>query len=267
MENKERAVCYIRLSQDDSKNPSLSPMNQEKICREYAESKTDKINEVYKDIKSGSNLNRRDFQRMMKDARAGMFKRIYAKKVDRISRDIADMENTIKELTSLGIILISCDGNNDPRQRQMFTMLAQWQIEEMRDKTEMQHSRLIKNNESVTRPALGYVLPIETQKFLPNGKRNPKFNPEAKKVFVIDEKKAEIIRGIFQTRAEGKSINKIAEKFRKPIRGIYLTLQNQIYIGVNCYKEKHYPGLHKPIISNELFDKVQKINKETSRKR
>ncbi len=260
-ENLNRAVAVIRLSQDDSKNPSLSPLNQEKICRSYAKERGDEIIEVYKDIKTGTNLNRPSFQRLMRDARDGKFKRIYCKTWDRISRDIADMENTIKELSGLGIIVISCDGNNDPKQRQMMTMMAQWMIEDARKKIDMQHSKLIKDSESCTRPAFGYFLPIETQKFLPNGKKNLKFNPDAKKVFEVNEKEANQVKRMFEMRANGISMKEISKEFNRPVRGIYLMLKNKVYSGILCYKGIYYQGLHQPIIEELLFNKVQEKNK------
>lgn len=267
-ENLDRAIGYIRLSQDDSKNPSLSPLNQERIINSYSEEekgdkKGENISEFYRDInRTGSNLNRDDFKRMMEDARKGQFKRIYIKMWDRLSRDMVDMELTIRELSKLGIVVISCDGSNDPKQRQMMTMLAQWTIEDSRKKTEINHKRLIKNSESLTRPPFGYKYPIETIKFLRNGRRNIKYDLEAKKIFEINEKEAEVVKLIFKMRIRRVSMNKIAEEVGKPVRGIYLMLRNKTYLGKNFYRGEEYPALHKPILDGKIFNEVQKINQE-----
>jgi hypothetical protein len=39
-----------------------------------------------------------------------------------------------------------------------------------------------------------------------------------------------------------------------------LTLKNRFYIGEVAYKGEHYPGLHEPILSRELFEGVQPAN-------
>jgi len=241
-ESQEKAVCYVRLSQDDPKNPSLSPINQEKICKNYAKEKGDEITLVYKDInRTGGNLNRNGIKQLIGDAKNDLFKRVYVKNWDRLSRDIIDMETTIRGLNNLGILVISCAGDNDPKARQVMTMAAQWELERMRDKTKQLHA--LKRIEGIptNSPPLGYKM------------------SKTDKRYVIDEEKALIVKRIFEMRKEGDSITTIAKELKMNAPTIYRMLQNRTYLGYNKYKEEWIKGRHFSIISEELFNQVNKI--------
>lgn len=241
--NQEKAVCYIRLSQDDSTNPSLSPMNQEKICKDYAKSKGDKISIVYRDInKSGTNLERSGFQKMMEDAKQGLFKRIYVKMWDRLSRDLVDMELTIKKLAQLGIIIVSSDGHNDPKERQVRALLSQWQIDDMREKTEMTHKLRIQEQIPLNPPPFGYSMSKKYKQFMPDGD------------------KAERVKEIFQMRLANCTIKEIADEFSMNTTTVYNLLKNRTYLGENLYRGNWYKGKHQPLITEETFQKCQKQN-------
>jgi site-specific DNA recombinase len=47
----------------------------------------------------------------------------------------------------------------------------------------------------------------------------------------------------------------------------YKMLKNRTYIGMAVHKGNAYPGGHKPIIEQALWDKVRSILKESPRKR
>lgn len=240
-ENNERAVCYVRLSQDDSKNPSLSPANQVKICKEYAESKGDTIAVVYSDVnKSGSNLQRSGFQNMMNDAKKGLFKRIYLKTWDRLSRDLVDMEHTIKNLAKSGIVVISSDGHNDPKERQVRALVAQWTLDDLREKSENLHKLKIKEQVPLNPPPFGY-------------KMSKKY-----KHYIVEGEKAETVKEIFERKSYGESINSIAQDLRMNVTTVYNILKNKTYLGYNVYRGEIIKGKHQAIISEELFNKCQK---------
>lgn len=243
IQNEEKAVCYVRLSQDDSTNPSLSPMNQEKICKEYANSKGDKIAVVYRDInKSGTNLERSGFQTMMEDARKGLFKRIYVKMWDRLSRDLIDMELTIKKLAQLGIIIVSSDGHNDPKERQVRALLSQWQIDDMREKTEMTHKLRLQEKIPLNPPPFGYHMSKKYKMFMPDGE------------------KAEKVKEIFEMRLASATIKEIADEYSMNTTTVYNILKNRTYLGENLYRGNWSKGKHQPLITEEVFLKCQKQN-------
>ncbi len=93
---------------------------------------------------------------------------------------------------------------------------------------------------------------------------------------IVDEERAEIIRWGYRTYATGLySIADITTLLEvrglrsrptpcyvsKPLSqsAVHALLSNRYYMGEVKYHGKHYPGRHEPIISPELFDRVQAV--------
>ncbi|MBT5758015.1 MAG: recombinase family protein, partial [Candidatus Marinimicrobia bacterium] len=97
------------------------------------------------------------------------------------------------------------------------------------------------------------------------------------KLVVVDKKKSKIVKQAFELYAEGNShLGDIADFFFKnkiktkggkliPRDQISYLLFNPFYIGLFRYSGELYEGNHKPIISKELFDKVQAVLKKKCR--
>jgi len=98
---------------------------------------------------------------------------------------------------------------------------------------------------------------------------NPK-DENSKKMFVIDEETAPLVRRIFEMYADGNTVTQITEQLNadgyKTSRGVPFNknslrkmLQNKRYIGVYTYKGNELPDIMPRIISDELFNKVASI--------
>lgn len=100
-------AIYSRKSKFTDKGESIA--NQIQLCKEYAERLG--INEfiIYDKDEgfSGGNINRPDFQRMMKDAKAKKFDTLICYRLDRIGRSVADFSTLFQELQELGIGFVS----------------------------------------------------------------------------------------------------------------------------------------------------------------
>ena len=103
---------------------------------------------------------------------------------------------------------------------------------------------------------------------------------------IVDKKKAPIIRAAFELYAEGKSRYDDIARFLferdimtgatrgwtkgggKPLKReqIAFLLSNPFYAGRFRYAGEMYDGTHTPLISRELFEKVQKVLRERSNK-
>ena len=108
--NRDVIAIYSRKSRFTGKGESIG--NQVELCRaylratygeDYAETAIIFEDEGF----SGGNLNRPDFQRMMKAARKHQFRAVVVYRLDRISRNIGDFSALIQELGQLGIDFIS----------------------------------------------------------------------------------------------------------------------------------------------------------------
>jgi site-specific DNA recombinase len=95
---------------------------------------------------------------------------------------------------------------------------------------------------------------------------------------IINESEAKIVRLVFENFARLQSATKLATDLRRHgIRtksgklfdkgSIYKLLNNRVYIGQAVHKGQNYPGEHKAIIEQRLWDRVHAILQQSPRKR
>ena len=103
------AAIYARQSIE--KKNSISIEGQQEMCRNAAGEEEVKL---YQDRGySGKNTDRPDFQRLLKDIRAGKISKIYVYRLDRFSRSIADFSQLWKTLQKHNVEFISVTENFD----------------------------------------------------------------------------------------------------------------------------------------------------------
>ncbi|MDO6353572.1 recombinase family protein [Caloramator sp. CAR-1] len=101
-------AIYSRKSKFTEKGDSVE--NQVIMCKEFIEKNFKNIESilVYEDEGfSGKDINRPQFQKMLKDAKAKKFDVVVCYRLDRFSRNVADFSTTINFLLSQGIDFIS----------------------------------------------------------------------------------------------------------------------------------------------------------------
>jgi site-specific DNA recombinase len=106
----ETAVIYARYSSDSQTEQSIE--GQLRVCNEYAKNNNIKILNTYIDrAMTGTNDNRPDFQKMIKDSSKKLWDYVLVYKLDRFSRNI--YETTIHKHTLLtnGTKLVSATEN------------------------------------------------------------------------------------------------------------------------------------------------------------
>lgn len=100
-DEKIKFAIYSRKSKFTEKGDSIE--NQIKMCRDYIDINFMGVNKdifVYEDEGfSGKNLNRPEFQKMMRDCKFFKFNYIVVYRLDRISRNVGDFANLTEELT------------------------------------------------------------------------------------------------------------------------------------------------------------------------
>jgi site-specific DNA recombinase len=98
-----RAAIYARYSSDKQNDRSIE--DQAALCRALCKRDGLLVIELYADraISGASTANRLEWQRLMRDARAGRFNVVVAEALDRISRDQEDLAGIHKRLSFLGI--------------------------------------------------------------------------------------------------------------------------------------------------------------------
>lgn len=107
------AAIYTRVSTEKEEQKE-SLINQEDIIRDIIKARGWKpYNYVYKESKSGTKENRIEINKLLEDARNGLFQVIIAKELSRLARNQEFSSKIIKELKVLGIYLITLDGAID----------------------------------------------------------------------------------------------------------------------------------------------------------
>lgn len=121
-----KAAIYSRKSRITEKGESVE--NQVSLCEGYA--KTMGINDfiVYEDEGfSGGNVDRPQFQKMLRDAKSKKFDYLICYRLDRISRNVLDFSQTIEELKKYDVEFISIKEQFDtstPMGRAMMNIAA-----------------------------------------------------------------------------------------------------------------------------------------------
>lgn len=130
-----RAAIYIRVSTSKQEEEGSSLQTQLEKCLEAATRQGYTVEEIhiFRDVESGSFIERTNLTRMMEAAENGEFEKVFGLTPDRISRDPLDLLNIIKRLTECGVILELLEGASDNSPEGQLVMFIQgWAAERER---------------------------------------------------------------------------------------------------------------------------------------
>lgn len=255
-------AVYARQSVE--KQNSLSISGQIDLCEKTAGHKL----KVYQDQGySGKNTERPDFQRLLKDIRAGRIKTLYVYRLDRFSRSVADFGQLWEILKGHGVEFVSVNENFDtktPMGRAMLHIImvfAQLERETTAERVRDNYYR---------RAALGswpggpapYGFRLE-KIYDEAGRRIPSLAPDAN---------SEVVLQIFQEySAEDMSLSLLARKLtregipgpkRKTWDNVSLSriLHNPVYVMADNEVRLHYLALGANVTAEEAaFDGVHGV--------
>ncbi len=254
MENKyQTAVIYARYSSHNQRDVSLD--QQIKACRQFADRQGIEILGTYEDhALTGTNDKRPGFQRMIRDSMKGGWDYVIVYSLDRFARDRYDSAVYKRQLKNAGIRVLSAmeQISDDPTGVLMESLLeglAEYYSKELSQKIR----RGMEDNAS--KCMVTGALPLGYVKG-PDGR------------YAIQEDEAAIVREIYGRVAKQDKICDIIQDLNA--RGIKTKsgkdwnkssfnrlLSNERFTGVYIYKDIRIPGGIPPIISQELFNKVQ----------
>jgi len=274
--HKLKVAAYARVSSitDDSEH-SLNA--QVSFYNSYISEHPDwELVGIYADYGvSGTLENRPEFQRLMRDARAGQIELILTKSISRMARNVVTLLRTIRELKALGIGIYFERENIDTRKAEgelLLTALALYAEMEARSASENRRwgiRRHFQEGEFVGWTRIyGYECCDGDFRVIPE--------------------EAEVVKGIFNAYLAGKGVNRIAQELNQ--RGIptvngrkwsvptlrYM-LSNEKYIGDLLLQKSYISDFrtklkrvnrgvlpqylvrdsHEAIIERPLFDQVQ----------
>lgn len=254
MSERRRVVIYARYSSDNQREESIEGQLRE--CQDFIRDKGLVLVGTYIDrALSARTDDRPDFQRMIADSSKKGFDVVLVWKLDRFSRNRLDSLQYRAILKKNGVDLVSAtenisDGPEGVLLDSLLTGLAEYYSKDLSQKVKRGLTENVINGKANGGlPTLGYKVE--------NGR------------YLLEETNSKLVKILFDLYSQGSmTSNKIVEYLKdkglKNSKGKYLThatiartLTNRKYIGEYRIGEHLNTTAIPPIVSKELFDKVQ----------
>lgn len=268
MTNK-RAAAYIRVSSEEQTD-GWSLQGQEQQIREYADKHGYEIVQVYQDETSGSKDKRQGLERMLMDAHSGLFRAIIVIHTSRFFRNVSlarHYKDLLRNKLDIDILSVSQPiiDNDDPNafiMEAFHELFDEYYLHQLRFWTSLgKKTRAQRGLFNGTVP-FGYVI-SEDGVPIPH----PKNSDGLKLAY------ESYATGRFSARGIADLLNR--EGYRTTgnwgnnlftVDTVVPMLKNKAYLGFVKYKGELFPGLHPPLISQELFDNVAEIRTERAQR-
>jgi len=263
---RKKVVAYVRVSTDDQAKYGFSIEAQKKVLKDFADGRGLRIVKTFVGSESAFKAGTRPvFAEMVEFIRQhkAEIRGVLCYKIDRISRNLTDFAK-ISEME--GVELISA---TEPLpEGSTGTLIAGVQAVFARHSSQVSGERV----------SLGMRTKAE-KGLWPSTAPLGYLNDRETKTIVPDPSTEQGIVALFEAYANGKHTLKDAARLVRELglRGkrdgslsrsqVYWILTNPIYYGDFVWKGKRYHGVHKPLISQALFDRVQERLRSCSNQR
>ena len=248
------AVIYARYSCDSQSEQSIE--GQLHVCQEYAQKNGILILDTYIDrAMSGTNDNRPEFQRMLKDSGKKEWNYVLVYKLDRFSRSKYETAIHKKTLKDNGAKVVSAMENIPDTPE---GIILESLLEGMNQYYSAELAQKVKRGMKETR-----------RKGLYQGGGLPYGYKVVDRKIQVDEAAAQAVLFMFEQYSTGKFVSEIVDNltakgilFRgKPFRKnlIYNILKNEKYSGSYRHEEEIVDNMYPQIVPPELYDKVRAI--------
>ena len=252
---KTKAYGYARKSPDDKDDTKTSIDNQVKLIKSYCKGNDLDLLKIYIDKNiSGGDRFRKDFVSMIQDAITNKVPILITKDQDRFARDHSFFSDTLANLDVHGIRVFSIIKNNFLSHEDLGDIVTSV-VDAHYIITQRKKARILQDQKEeeglpTIRPPFGY-----------------KYNK--KKEWVIDEKKAKIVRQIHNDLKDKTSYKDTVKRLkidRNTYYRIIKSINKGLYSGFIIYikkfrdankivvrtEEVKYKGRHEPIIENGI---------------
>jgi DNA invertase Pin-like site-specific DNA recombinase len=271
--SRVRCAIYTRKSSEEGLEQDFNSLDaQFEGCAAYIKSQASEgwvlTKERYDDGGiSGGTLDRPALQRLLQDIASGRIDIVVVYKVDRLTRSLLDFAKLVEAFDGAGTSFVSTTQSFNTTTSMgrltlnMLLSFAQFErevtAERIRDKIAASKAKGM---------WMGGTCPMG-------------YRPEGRSLAIVDEDAA-LIRRIFARYLELGNIRLLynellASGIVKPVRlsrtgrphggapfnrsELYNLISNPVYVGDIVHKDKHWPGLHRPIIDREIFDRAQQL--------
>lgn len=254
-----RVAIYIRVSTLDQARDGYSLDAQEKTLRKWCADRKYDVIEVYADRGiSGKDIDHRPaMSRLLRDAKDGNFDLVLFWALSRFTRSVSDLYETLEKFQRWNISMMSYTESFDtstPMGRAMIGIVgvfAQLERELTGERVRAAMAERAAQGKRTCSEVLGY-------------------DNVGKDSFRINAKEAEYVRFCFDEYLVRKSLSEVAAEAKK--RGyvgkrgkiptaysVEKILTRPIYCGYNSFCGQVYKGDYDPIVSIEIFNRVNTI--------
>lgn len=242
-----KVAIYCRVSTDDQARQGYSMAAQERRVRAYVESRGWEVAEVYTDSRSGKILRRPGYVQMMEESDGWDVLAVW--KIDRIHRNASNFANMMAAMKSVGKSFVAVYEELDSTTvygafaMDIIARLAQLESEQLGERVLIGMLQKVRKGEFIGRTPYGYEK---------NKEGALEISPEASEV-----------QYAYLLRSGGMGYDRIAYRLNilneEPIWNqakVRRMILNPVYAGFVSWNGIVAKGIHRPIISKELWENV-----------
>jgi DNA invertase Pin-like site-specific DNA recombinase len=230
-------LAYCRVSTEEQAEEGFSIEGQGDKLRAYSALRDlGEVVVIADPGRSGKDMKRPGLQELLAAVEAGHVSHVIVWRLDRLSRNLADLILLADRFGELGVALHSVSENLDLSSasgRMFYNILgtfAQYFREQLSENVRMGNERAVKEGRWINRPKTGYDL-IDG--------------------VLIPNADAVRVQEVFRLRGERVSYRVISERTGLNYSTVSSILKSEIYLGRVLLKDEWHPGRHEPIISQE----------------
>lgn len=268
-----RCAVYTRKSSDEGLEQSFNSLDaQREACIAYIESQRGEgwklLSAHYDDGGfSGGNMERPALQNLLADIDAGLVDVVVVYKVDRLTRSLADFAKIVERFDQRGVSFVSVT-----QQFNTTTSMGRLTLNVLLSFAQFERE--------VTGERIRDKIAASKRKGMWMGGFLPLGYDAKDRALVINREEAQRVRTIYEQYLRLKSVRKLKSwlddnghrsKHRVSATGcsfggakfsrgaLYTLLQNRIYLGEIVHKGQCYPGAHRAILDQTVWDQAQKL--------
>ncbi|WP_182141912.1 recombinase family protein [Schaalia sp. JY-X169] len=272
----KRAVSYIRVSTKEQAERGGEegfsiPAQRDANKRKAQSMGAMVVKEFVERGVSGTTTNRPALQEMLRylEEESGNIDYVIVHKIDRLARNRADDVEINQRFAEYGVRLVSTSENIDQTPgglllHGIMSSIAEFYSKNLSNEVKKGMAEKVRQGGTHGKAPLGY----KNIRELKDGREH--------RTVEVDSQRAPIITWAFEQYATGEySLRSLCQELvsrgltmpqtarlpEKPIetRQVHQILTNDYYLGVVTFNGTKYPGNHEPLITSDLFDRVQQI--------
>jgi DNA invertase Pin-like site-specific DNA recombinase len=243
---RKQAVSYARVSSKEQEKEGFSIPAQLKLLREYSAAQGFTVAQEYVDVETAKQTGRTAFGEMVAYLKAHHAVRVLlVEKTDRLYRNLKDWV-TVDELDveihlpKEGVVLSRESRSSEKFMHGIKVLMAKNYIDNLSEEARKGMQEKAEQGIWPTVAPLGY--------------RNLS-GPNGKKIIEPDPEAASLIGSLFEWYATGHRKSGAPV----PVSTVHAILRNRLYAGTFEWNGRLYLGTHQPLVSRELWERVQDV--------